>query len=234
VKEDLLKAVDDGRELETELEAFVVDEPAKPDGTWTAKDHLAHVSWWRMRTVQTLDAVRTGAELPPPVPDDDGVQNAIIYGEVKDLPAADVKAEATRSWTALRKAIEASSEDDLAKQHPRQTESQVWEAVPGAVGHAATHVMSWHFDVGDEKRAMAAARWGSQLEGRFFTKPEQLADSRYNLACAYARLGNAAEAVPLLQKSFAANPELRAWAHKDHDLDSIREDPRVVALLAGG
>ena len=232
MKEGLLSAIDQGRELEAELEAFVVDEPAKPDGSWTAKDHLAHVTWWRMRTVQTLDAVRTGAELPPPVPDDDdGVQNAIVYEKVKDRPAADVQAEAAHSWTALRKAIEASSEDDLAKQHPRQTESQVWEAVPGAVGHAASHVMSWYFDVGDEKRAMAAAQWGSRLEGKFFTKPEQLADSRYNLACAHARLGNAAEAVPLLHQSFEVRPALKAWARKDRDLDSIRQDPRVVALL---
>ena len=231
MKEELLQAVDDGRELEAELEAFVVDEPAKADGTWTAKDHLAHVTWWRMRTIQTLDAVRTGGELPPAVPDDDGVQNAIIYGEVKDRPAVDVKAEAVHSWTALRSAIEASSEDDLAKQHPRQTESQVWEVVPGAVGHAATHVMSWYFDVGDKERALEAAQRGSQLEGRFFTKPEQLAESRYNLACAYARFGQVAEAVPLLQQSFAVRPDLVAWARKDRDLDSIRQDPRVMALL---
>ena len=79
MKEKLLRAIDEAREREAELEAFVVDEPANPDGRWNAKDHLAHTSWWRWRSARTLDATRTGGELPPPVPDDDGVQNAIIY-----------------------------------------------------------------------------------------------------------------------------------------------------------
>jgi hypothetical protein len=230
VKEKLLRAVDEGREREAELEAFVVDEQADPEGRWNAKDHLAHLSWWRWRSARTLDAVRTGDELPPAVPDDDGVQNAIIYAEVRDLAAADVKRDAAESWTALREAVEASSEDDLARRHPRQTETQVWEAVPGAVGHAGTHVWSWYLDAGDESRAMAVARWAADLEGSFFTTPQQLADSRYNLACVYARLGKADEALPLLRQSFEAKPELVAWARKDRDLDPIREELAPILL----
>src|SRR5438477_12583657 len=230
MKEKLLRAIDEGREPEAELEAFVVDEPANPDGRWNAKDHLAHTSWWRWRSARTLDATRTGGELPPPVPDDDAVQNAIIYAEVKDLSAAAVKADAAESWTALRKAVEASSVEDLAKPHPRQPESPVWEAVPGAVGHAGTHVWSWHLDLGDENRAMTVARWASDVEGSFFTKPEQLAESRYNLACVYARLGNADEALPLLRQSFEAQPAPMAWARTDRSLDPIRAELRPSLL----
>ncbi len=230
MKEKLLRAVDQGREREAGLEAFVVDEPANPDGRWNAKDHLAHLSWYRWRNAGTLDAVRTGGELPPPVPEDDGVQNAIIYAEVKDRPAAEVKADAAESWTALRKAVEASSEEDLAKPHPRQPQSGVWEAVPADVGHAGVHVWSWYLDVGDENRALAVAMWASDLEGSFFNKPEQLADSRYNLACLYARLGKPDEALPLLRKSFEAKPELVAWARKDRDLDPIREALAPILL----
>jgi tetratricopeptide (TPR) repeat protein len=224
VKLKLLRAAEEGREHELELEKFVVDEPADPDGRWHAKDHLAHVAWWRRRTARTLDAVRTGGELPPPVPDDDGVQNALIYAEVKDLPAADVKDDARVSWAALEQAIEASSEEDLSRPHPRQPQSKVWEAVPGAVGHSGVHVWSWLLDVGQEERAMEVARWSSGLEAEFFTTPEQLAESRYNLACVYARLGKAEEALPLLRASFEAQPDLRRVAQNDHDLDRIREE----------
>jgi tetratricopeptide (TPR) repeat protein len=232
VKEKLLRAIDEGRAREAGLEALVVDMQPDPDGRWNAKDHLAHVSWWRSRSAQTLEAVRTGGELPPPVPDDDGVQNAIIYAEVRDLPAEVVKANARKSWAALRNAVEASSEEDLAKQHPRESESQVWEAVPSAVGHAGTHIWSWYLDIGDEDRAIEAARWSAETEGRFFTKPEQLAESRYNLACAYARLGRAREALPLLRASIGVRPDLAALARKDTDLDRIREDPGVKDLLS--
>ena len=222
MKEKLLRAIDDGRERERELEALVVDEPANAEGEWNAKDHLAHLSWWRRRSVQTLEAVRTGAEPPPALPDDDAVTNARIYSEVRDLPAADVKADAQASWAALRKAVEESSEEDLARQHPRFPESQLWEAVPGAVGHAGTHVWSWYLDIGDETRGMEAARWTAEMEGRFFNTPDKLAESRYNLACVYARLGRADEALPLLRESFKAKPELADLARKDHDLDRIR------------
>ena len=232
MKEKLLHAVDDGRERESELADLVVDAPANPDRTWNAKDHLAHLSWWRRRSAQTLDAVRTGGELPPPLPDDDDVQNAIIYAEVRDRPADEVKADATESWTALRKAVEEASEDDLATQHPRESQSQVWEVVPSAIGHSGTHVWSWYLDIGEEARAMAAARRTAEMEASFFTKPEQLAVSRYNLACVYGRLGRAQEALPLLRESFAARPDLIALARKDTDLDRIRDEPEFKAMLA--
>jgi hypothetical protein len=70
------------------------------------------------------------------------------------------------------------------------------------------------------------------LEGRLFINPEQLAESRYNLPCAYARLGRPREAIPLLRESFAARPDLAALARKDTDLDRIRHDPELASLLA--
>jgi tetratricopeptide (TPR) repeat protein len=230
VKEKLLRAVDEGRGRESELEALVVDAPANPDGTWTAKDHLAHLSWWRWRSARTLEASRTGGEPPPALPDNDDVQNAIIYGEVRDRPAAEVKADAAESWNALRKAIEESSEEDLGRQHPLQPGAQVWQAVPGSVGHAGVHVWSYLLDVGDQARAIDAANWSAEMEGRFFTSPEHLAESRYNLACMYARLGRADQALPLLRESFAGKPELLAWARKDRDLDPIREELAPILL----
>ena len=232
MKEKLLEAIDEGRARETELVALVVDEPADPDGRWHAKDHLAHLSWWRWRSANTLDAVRTGGDPPAPVDDDDAVTNAIVYAEIKDRPAAGIKADANDSWAALRNAVEESSEEDLLKPHPGFPRSQVWEVVPGAVGHAGTHVWSWFLDIGDEEHAMAAAKWASGVDRRFFTSPEQLADSRYNLACVYARLGKPAEALPLLRDSFEAKPELRQLARRDQDLDRIRDEPEFKGMLA--
>lgn len=230
MKAQLLGALDEGRAREKEFEALVVDQPANADGRWNPKDHLAHLSWHRMRSAQLLDAVRTGGEPPASNPAGDVAQNAIIYAEIKDRPAAEVRAEAAMSWAALLQAIDSSSEEDLAKPHPDRPVSQVWEAVPGSVGHTATHIWSCYLDAGDENRAMEVARWGFDLEGRFFTKPEQLADARYNLACLYARLGQADRALPLLRQSFEANPDLAAWAREDADLDRIREELGPILL----
>lgn len=230
MREELLRAVDEGREREAELETLVIDEPADRHGRWTVKDHLAHVSWWRSRNVQTLDALRTGGELPPRTVDQGEKQNAIIYAQVKDRPAAQVIREARDSWAALRRAIAASTEEDLKKPHPREPGSAAWELVPGTIGHTATHLWTCLLDAGDEERAIEIARWGADVEARFFNTPEKLADSRYNLACVYARLGRADEAIPLLRESLAANPALAAWARKDADLDPIREE--VAPILS--
>ena len=230
MKAKLLRAIDEGRAREAELEALVVDQPANPDGRWNAKDHLAHLAWWRRRSAQTMDAIRTGSELPAPTPDTGDIQNAIIYAEVKDLSAAQVKQDAHESWDAVRRVIEESSEEDLARHHPTQPERQVWETVPGDVGHSSVHVWSWLLDVGEEKRAIEVARWGAEVEGRFFSTPDKLAESRYNLACVFARLGRADEALPLLRQSFEAKPDLVDWARKDHDLDPIREELAPILL----
>ena len=232
MKEKLLQAIEDGRAHEADLVALVVDEPADSAGRWNAKDHLAHLSWWRWRSAQTLDAVRTGAEPPPALPDDDAITNARIYAEVKDRPAKDVKADAARSWDSLSRAIRESSDDDLSRPHPREPKSQVWEVVPGAVGHAGTHVWSWYMDIGETERGLDGARWAADMEGRFFDKPEQLASARYNLACAYARARRPGEAVPLLRQSFDADPALIELVRKDTDLDPIRDDDELKALLA--
>jgi tetratricopeptide (TPR) repeat protein len=230
VKEKLLQALDQGREREAALEALVVDAPANADGRWNAKDHLAHLAWDRRRGAQLLDAVRTGGEPPPSNTDGDVVQNAIVYAEIKDWSAAHVKAEAARSWAALRQAIEASSERNLAEPHPHRPESQVWEAVPASIAHVGTHVWSCCLDAGEEERVLEIARWSADVEGRFFTTPEKLADSRYNLACAYARLGMAEEALSLLRASFETKPELAVLARQDSDLDRIREELAPILL----
>ena len=56
--------------------------------------------------------------------------------------------------------------------------------------------------------------------------------ARYNLACVLARQGRAAEAVAALEDSAAHGFEDAALLAADADLDPLRGDPRVAALLA--
>jgi hypothetical protein len=233
MKQKLLRAVEEARAHESELEAYCVDEPADPDGRWHVKDQLSHLAWWRSRSAANIDAVRPGGERPPAVVGEDNEQNAVVYAETKDRPAAEVKRDVATSWTALRSALEASSEDDLAKPHPDYPENQVWEAVPGMTGHLSAHLMSWYMDEGDVDRAEAVARWGYDLECSFVPEGEKRADATYNLACFYSRAGRVDEAVPLLRDSIRYKPELGKWALEDHDLDPIRDEPAVRDLLTG-
>ena len=58
------------------------------------------------------------------------------------------------------------------------------------------------------------------------------ATARYNLACVLARQGRAAEAVAALEDAAANGFEDAALLAADADLDPLRGDPRVAALLA--
>jgi tetratricopeptide (TPR) repeat protein len=52
----------------------------------------------------------------------------------------------------------------------------------------------------------------------------------YNIACGYARKGNADRAVEWLRKSLQEGFELSSYIDKDDDLDGVRADPRFVEL----
>jgi len=227
MKEKLRQALAETREKEAELEALSSDMPADPSGRWHPKDHLAHMAWHRERHARLIDAMRTGGELPQHVDDD---VNELIYAETKDQPAAEVIAAARRSWDLLEAAVEASTEEELGRERPDGPPGR--KLIDGSPGdHVATHLFWVHLDAGNEKAALDDLLWARDLSSRTTSDPRTHAIGAYNLACYYARTGQAAEAIPLLRESFDVDPGLKEWSHKDPDLDPIRDDPRIVELL---
>jgi tetratricopeptide (TPR) repeat protein len=57
------------------------------------------------------------------------------------------------------------------------------------------------------------------------------ADVYYNLACLYALRGSRKRGLDHLQYAVQLNPEARAWAKKDNDLDGLRGEPAFEALI---
>ena len=53
-----------------------------------------------------------------------------------------------------------------------------------------------------------------------------------NVACMYARSGMKDEALELLAQTFGRGIGNRAWAENDPDYDSLRDDPRFLAMIA--
>jgi tetratricopeptide (TPR) repeat protein len=56
---------------------------------------------------------------------------------------------------------------------------------------------------------------------------------QYDLACLESLGGNGDEALLLLGKAVAADPQTAEWALDDSDFDSVRDDPRFASALAG-
>ena len=56
----------------------------------------------------------------------------------------------------------------------------------------------------------------------------------YNVACAFALLGQHERAIEVLERAMAnASPHRIAWMRQDRDLDPVRHDGRVAALFNG-
>ena len=53
----------------------------------------------------------------------------------------------------------------------------------------------------------------------------------YQLACYHALAGNTDEALDHLGQATSADGRTKEWAGTDHDLDSVRDDPRFARAV---
>jgi DinB superfamily len=230
LRDRLIQSLDAAQARETVLLELCDDSPPQESGRWTAKDNIAHLNTWRDHAVRALDAARL--EEPYEGPSSDGdvdARNAEIYEAHRDDSAETVRAIAVASYAALIDAVRACSDADLLRERPGNG-GAVWRVVPGnGHGHVAQHLTYWAIDHGDPTGAEEAAKWSHALDSELFPENKPVAD--YNLACFYARNGNADDALPLLREALRARPELRAFALEDADIEPIGDDPRVESLL---
>jgi hypothetical protein len=82
-------------------------------GDWTFKDLAAHITSWRRRTVNRLEAAGRGEPEPPnPWPaelgeDEDDAINAWIHDRTKDRPATELLAESDAIYDEMIAAVRA-------------------------------------------------------------------------------------------------------------------------------
>jgi tetratricopeptide (TPR) repeat protein len=229
LKKRLLQTLAASAVREVELHRLCEDAlPADPD-EWSAKDHVAHLTHWRRYAGQVLTAMQTGGT-PPDAADIDAL-NAAVYSANRGRSADDVKEAALASYAELARAIDDCSDDDLLKARAGG-ETLAWEVVPpnGHI-HLGEHLGFWHLAHGDERAADEAQKWMLEIHEAAFTDPRSRSFGEYNLACYYAKQGRAADATTHIQRSFELNPALKDWARKDPDLDRIREEPGLRAIL---
>ena len=231
MKEKLHGLIAAARERErAELLPHVGDAPPAAPGEWTARDQLAHLTAWREVRAAELEAVRTGGP-GPSYPDDDDTANAEIYQRTHEQPAATIRRASDASWEQLARALEACSEDDLAKPRLREPDKLLSQVIPDQAYHLAEHLVQWHTEQSDEAAAEGAALFGYEVASEALPGDRGQGTATYNLGCFYARRGRAAEAMPLLRKGIELRPDLREWARQDSDLDPIRSLPELAGLL---
>jgi tetratricopeptide (TPR) repeat protein len=232
LKDKLRRLIRAGRDKEaSDLLPLVDDAPPVDRGRWTAKDNLAHLTAWRLSAAAELAAARTGDVSSVPTADVNEF-NARTYEEMRDKPAASVLDDGLRSWNSLLAALEACTEEELAKPRVRRPEQPAWMVIPGnTYFHVAEHLGYWYTEHDDQAAAEAVAKWAHGLAVQSFPDDRSRGIADYNLGCFYAVRGRAEDALPYLQNAIELNPSLEEWARSDTDLDPIRSVPGVVRLL---
>ncbi len=107
--------------LITELDEAALTRPG-PDGGWSVKDHLAHLTAWRRMVLGYLDGrpQAEGLGIDPQISADGSEEdiNAALEAQHKDKPLAEVVAEFRRVYDALSARLEAFDEADWHKPYP--------------------------------------------------------------------------------------------------------------------
>jgi hypothetical protein len=167
-KAELLHQMREGRAawdaLIAQVPETLLTEPLLSD-RWSVKDLIAHIAAYEQWTAAQIKAAHEGraptnmelygvAEMPPdPAGWDLDWQNAAIYARYKDLPLVEVRAFSRRAYEALLAAVEATSEEDLAK--PGTTswplESSTLSVIPiQSYAHYEMHVADLRAIVGGD------------------------------------------------------------------------------------
>lgn len=198
---------------------------------WSAKDVFAHITVWKDRLADQLEAAAGGGE----------------YQRVQDIQAANrevYEANQGRSWEELRgyeeqvyprllAALEALAEEAL--DDPERFDwtrgRPLWKNV-GFTGyfHPLDHLSHLYVGRGEMDRGLGLQEEVAENMGALDAADDWQGTTVYNLACFYALNHLAEPALERLGQAFELSPELVEWSKEDSDLDSLRDLPDYQAL----
>lgn len=199
---------------------------------WSAKDLVAHLTGWKARRLQQLDAVLRGE--PAPVFDLDET-NARAWEEEQRRSWDDVLAEEARVAPELAARIERMAVSDLTAmdRYPLPLQPAALQLARPGYAHVIGHLAEHYIEGSAMERAIALRRTAAAALDAFPEFPELASAPHYNLACCYALTGQPEQALTELGRALALNPALTASARVDADLVSLRETATYQALVAG-
>jgi tetratricopeptide (TPR) repeat protein len=193
---------------------------------WSAKDHLAHRTFWHQDLVLKLRAILQHQEVVPSEADEEQL-NAMVFDQYKLRPFSDVYTESERVYAELIKVVEQLSEEDLATSN-RFTAitggNPLYTAFLGSCyEHDQEHLAQYYLDCHDLPRAIQVhekcANRVIQAEVPEWVKGWFL----YNLACFYARQKELEKAAARLHEAMTLAPDLKERSKSDPDLVALRD-----------
>jgi DinB superfamily len=198
---------------------------------WSARDHVAHITFWKQRRSLILAAVERN-EIPPRFDDFESL-NAQTFEEQHERSWADILHDAEQAHAELLAHVQSFTEDDLANPRllpPQEDDDGVfpegrplWDLILGSgYWHPQSHFTQFHLDRNDVVGATRVQEAWIDNAIQRGVPPAIHGIGLYILACFYATTNQAQKAKPILQQALLLNPNLTEWSKQDPDLASLR------------
>jgi hypothetical protein len=205
----------------TETERTAVGSPE----CWSAKDHLAHRTFWHRDLIKKLTAGPQDQPSPEGEQDEDELNDRVLEAN-KLRPWADVYAEAEQTYADLIKLAERLSEEELTATGRYPWLSAEWPLYTAFLGncydHDQEHLAQYYLDHDNLPRAIEIRE---QCISRIFQGdlPDRMKGGfLYNLVCFYAKQNQLAKAADRLPEALTLAPHLEEWSQRDPDLAALR------------
>ena len=191
---------------------------------WSAKDHVAHMTFWRQRLVLRLQAIIQQA--PQPAFEDFEQLNPAIFEEYRYHSWSTLLSESDQAYAELVSLVSHLTEEDLTAFHRFDWNDNGMPLYTVFMGscyeHTQIHLAQYLLDRHDFNHALETYEvWANRvveaevpevLKGYIF----------YNLACFYASHSRLEQAASALQQAFTLYPASREFARTDPDLVALR------------
>jgi tetratricopeptide (TPR) repeat protein len=191
---------------------------------WSAKDHIAHMTFWREQLNLRLRAI---LRHETPVGAENYEQlNPIIFERHRLRPWPEILAESDDAYDELIALTEQLGDDDLTAFGRFDWIPAGWPLYTAYMGncyeHAAQHLAQYYLDRHDLAQALRTYEaWVERVVQA--AAPDALKGYvQYNLACYYATHAAEEQAATTVRRALTLHPPLREFARTDPDLEAVR------------
>ncbi len=191
---------------------------------WSAKDHVAHMTFWRQRLVLELTAI-LNQETAPDFGNFEQL-NPIVFEERRYRTWSDTLAESEQAYDELFVHVDQLSEEDLTAFNRfdwiPDGEPLYTDIMGSSYEHARDHFAQYYLDRHGLPRATSI--YESWTDRVVQTEAPEAAKGivLYNLACFYATHTQLEKASVTLQQALTLAPHLIEWSLSDPDLVALR------------
>jgi hypothetical protein len=201
---------------------------------WAAVPTVAHNTEFKAQQAERIAAVLTGCA--PPTFGEIDHRSPAVYGRYAARAAVAAVGESRQVTASLLDGVGALGDDDLVdpSRHPWLNGRSLWlQIIVRGFWHPTGHVADYYLRHGRPGRAVALQQH-MLATTLYLGAPDQVAGmAAYSLACAQAVAGSAEDAARALAEAITLNPDVRANADRDPDLEPLRGSGQLAAILTG-